>query len=115
MHSAQFTVETLLEKFEITLDIPIFILKYNIQGNYTKMEKKFDKEDVDFYYEFTSENQVLRLTSSGKNGRMEEWYLCPKRGLIFDFIYKVLKKRRFAGGFIWNYDGSTRNIDCICF
>lgn len=72
-------------------------------------------EGVDYYYEFTSDEYILRLTNPCKDVKMEYLNLCSKRGLILDFIYIKLKGHKFAGAQIWWYNGGMKFIDCMCF
>lgn len=67
---AEITIEELLEKFDIDLDLPIFILTRKVYDIYTKCKIKHDLEDFDYYYEFKSKDKkhTLIITPNVENG-----------------------------------------------
>lgn len=71
----EITIEELLEKFNIDLNLPIFILTRKVYDIYTKCKVKHDLEDFDYYYEFRSKdkNDVIILTPNVENGYFF-WY-----------------------------------------
>ena len=60
------TVRSLLEKFNLDLDLPDFILKLSFDGNYTKCVLRNDDPDYpeDIWYEIVDEKNLSVISIS---------------------------------------------------
>lgn len=74
-------VEDLLKKFDIDLDLPIFILTRKFYDVYTKCKIKHDLEGFDYYYELTSKDKkrTIILTPNVEGGYLFSFF-SPRRG-----------------------------------
>ena len=69
-------VEDLLKKFDIDLDLPIFILTRKFYDVYTKCKIKHDLEGFDYYYELTSKDKkrTIILTPNVEGGYLFSFF-----------------------------------------
>ena len=74
-------VEDLLKKFDIDLDLPIFILTRKVYDIFTKCKIKHDLEGFDYYYELTSKDKTntIILTPNVEGGYFFHFF-SPRRG-----------------------------------
>lgn len=95
----EITIEELLEKFNIDLNLPIFILTRKVYDIYTKCKVKHDLEDFDYYYEFRSKdkNDVIILTPNVENG----------------YFFRYGRRNRWSPicGHVIGYYGGMRDIN----
>ena len=75
-------VEDLLKKFDIELDLPIFILTRKVYDVYTKCKIKHDLEGFDYYYELKSKDKkrTIILTQNVDDGYFFSFF-SPRRGM----------------------------------
>lgn len=80
----QITIEELLEKFDMDLDLPIFILTRKVYDIYTNCKIKHDLEGFDYYYEFKSKDKkdTIILTPTVENGYFFHYAQLNKRSPI---------------------------------
>ena len=69
-------VEDLLKKFDIDLDLPIFILTRKFYDVYTKCKIKHDLEGFDYYYELKSKDnrRTIILTPNVEGGYLFSFF-----------------------------------------
>ena len=74
-------VKDLLNKFDIDLDLPIFILTRKFYDVYTKCKIKHDLEEFDYYYELTSKDKkrTIILTPNVDGGYLFSFFP-PSKG-----------------------------------
>ena len=89
-------VEDLLKKFDIDLDLPIFILTRKVYDVYTKCKIKHDLDGFDYYYELKSKDKkrTIILTQDVEDGYFFS-YFSPSRGMPI-----CGQKYPYAGGII---------------
>ena len=54
-------LEDILKKFNLNLNLHIFILTRKFRGNFTKCKKKRDLKGFEYYYEIMDENKDFKI------------------------------------------------------
>ncbi len=85
----QITIEGLLKKFDIDLNLPIFILTRKVNDIYTKCKIKHDLEGFDYYYELKSKDKkhTVILTPEVEDGYFFQYAQRSRRDPICGVKY----------------------------
>ena len=74
MYGKEEYLEDILKKFNLNLDLNIFLLTRKFNGNFTKCKKKRDLEGFEYYYEIMDKDKRCRIiltSNENNNGYLE--------------------------------------------
>ena len=105
MYGKEEYLEDILKKFNLNLDLNIFLLTRKFNGNFTKCKKKRDLEGFEYYYEIMDKDKRCRIiltSNENNNGYLE-----------FQGLRRKYFRLQPTWGKRYGYSGGIRSIDRI--
>ena len=96
MYGKEEYLEDILKKFNLNLDLNIFLLTRKFNGNFTKCKKKRDLEGFEYYYEIMDKDKRCRIiltSNENNNGYLE---------------FQGLRRKYFRLCCVWRTNGRTQ-------
>ena len=98
-------LEDILKKFNLDLNLNIFLLTRKFNGNFTKCKKKRDLDGFEYYYEIMDKYKRCRIiltSNENNNGHLE-----------FQGLKRKYFRLRPTWSHIYSYSGEIRYIDRV--
>ena len=105
MYGKEEYLEDILKKFNLNLNLNIFLLTRKFNGNFTKCKKKRDLEGFEYYYEIMDKDKRCRIiltSNENNNGYLE-----------FQGLRRKYFRLQPTWGERYGYSGGIRSIDRI--